>query len=82
MIVECNVWCIGTNRALVDMGLPEGDSWMPFAVDFTKVEVIKLAGESDFLGDNKPVIYINGDNYTLDIPFEEAVKLWKEALGK
>lgn len=73
---------MGNSAAHIDLGLPEGDRWMPFAVDFSQVEVIKLAGESDFLGDNKPVIYINGDNYTLDIPFDQAVRLWKEAMNK
>lgn len=80
MIIECKVWCVGNSRALVDMGLPEGDSWMPFAVDFCKVDIIKLAGESDFLGNDKACIYVSGDNFTLDISFIEAIKLWKEAM--
>lgn len=82
MIVECNVWCVGNSLTNIDLGLPEGDKWTAFAVDFSKVEAIKLASESDFLGDDKPVIYFHGDNFTLDIPFEKAVKLWKEALNK
>lgn len=80
-VVECNVWCVGDEKA-ASMGLPEGDSWMPFAVDFCTISSIKLAGETDFIGNDKATIYFHGREVTIDIPYRQAVKLWREFLIK
>ena len=80
MIVECNVWCVGNSTTNIDLGLPEGDRWMPFVIDISKVDAIKLAGENDFIGPDKACVYLRGDNFTLDIRFADAIELWKEAL--
>jgi hypothetical protein len=80
MIVECNVWCVGIPQEQIDLGLPEGDSWMPIAVDFSTISHIKLAGENEFLGPDKACVYIHGLSFTLDIRFADAIELWKEAL--
>lgn len=77
MIILCNVWCNGNSNENISLGLPEGDSWMPFAVDFTKICSIKLAGENDFLGNDKATIYTNNQHFTIDITFFDALKLWK-----
>lgn len=78
MIVECNVWCIENDQSLIDMGLPEGDRWMPAAVDFSMIRAIKLAGASDFLGDDKSTVYFGNDSTTIDIPYSEAVAIWRK----
>ncbi|HEY3385374.1 MAG TPA: hypothetical protein VGK46_02625 [Saprospiraceae bacterium] len=83
MIIECNVWCVDTPKEQINLGLPEGDRWMPIAIDFSKVVAIKLCGENDFIGDQAPVVYVGYDqDFILDIPYMEALKLWKEAIGK
>lgn len=79
MIVECNVWCIDNTPEQIEIGLPEGDRWMPFAIDFNVVEAIKLAGENDFIGNDKATLYYNGNHTTVDITFNEAIKLWRKA---
>lgn len=79
-VIECNVWCVGNDKNLVDMGLPEGDSWMPFAIDFTTIASIKLAGENEFLGNDKATIYFHGREVTIDIAYKDAIKLWKRFL--
>lgn len=79
MIVECNVWCVGNPEKLIELGLEEGDSWMPFAIDFNIVESIKLAGENEFLGNDKATLYYNGNHTTVDISFTEAIKIWRKA---
>ena len=81
MIIKCHVWCTGRSRREIDLGLPEGDSWLPFAVDFSIVNAIKLAGENDFLGNDKASIYFQGEVFTIDITFEKAIELWEKAKG-
>lgn len=77
MIVECNVWCVGNDPKLIDMGLPEGDSWMPIAIDFRRVIAIKLAGPHEFVGDDKATIHLeHGLCFTTDIPYRNAVTIW------
>jgi len=78
-IVECNVWCTAVDKQLIELGVAEGDSWMPIAVDFTRVVAIKLSGENDFLGDDKATLYFDGRELIVDISYTEAIKLWKYA---
>lgn len=78
-IIECNVWCVASDTA-ADLGLPEGDQWMPIAIDFRTISAIKLCGETEFLGTDKAVVYFNGRDVTIDIPYKDAVLFWKEAL--
>lgn len=78
-IVMCNVWCVSNTKTEIDLGLPEGDKWMPIAVDFSKIVAIKLAGENEFLGGDKPVVYLPNDNFTIDIPYQQAIKMWRAA---
>lgn len=79
-IVECNVWCVANTEDAINLGLPEGDSWMPFAVDFSCISAIKLSGESEFLGNDKATINFNGRDLTIDIPYKQAVAMWKKVL--
>lgn len=79
MIVECNVWCIDNPPEHIEMGLPEGDRWMPISIDFSIVVAIKLCGENEFIGDDKAVLYFDGNYLTVDIKYTDAVKWWKEA---
>lgn len=81
VILDCNVWCVADDRAK-DLGLPEGDSWMPFAIDLTTISAIKLCGENEFLGSDKSTIHYPGGIVTLDVPYTELVKLWKEAMDQ
>lgn len=77
MMVECNVWCVDNPKDQIDLGLPEGDRWMPVTIDFRKIDYIKLAGENEFIGDDKAVIvFASGNNITIDIKYTEAVKMW------
>lgn len=83
MIIECNVWCVDEIKQNIDLGLPEGDRWMPIAIDFSKIVAIKLCGENEFIGDDKPVVYVGCDqNFTLDIPYSKALELWLNAISK
>jgi len=77
-IVSCNVWCVDNERSLIEMGMPEGDRWMPIVIDFSIVEAIKLAGESEFIGDDKATVYFNNNYLTLDLTYKEAVQIWME----
>ena len=69
-IVECNVWCSESDEN-AKMGLPDGDVWMPIAIDFDKVISIKLAGPNDFIGDDRATIYLHGGsvNFIIDITY-------------
>lgn len=78
-IIECNVWCVADDKAK-DLGLPEGDEWMPIAIDFSRITMIKLCGENDFIGNDKPTIYIDGQHLTIDIPYNLAVSIWRRSL--
>ncbi len=78
MIIECNVWCTGRNKYEIDLGLPEGDSWLPFAIDFSSIVAIKECGENDFLGKGKATVYFASEVVTIDISFIDAIKKWKE----
>lgn len=79
-VVTCNVWCVSNTKQEIDLGLPEGDKWMPIAIDFSKIVAIKLAGENEFIGGDKPVVYMaNGENFTIDIPYLQAVNKWRES---
>jgi hypothetical protein len=76
MKIECNVWCV-ENPTNQDLGLPEGDIWLPCAIDLTKVVAIKLAGENEFIGKGKAVVYINGEHFTIDKSYKELVTQWR-----
>jgi hypothetical protein len=75
MIVECNVWCVSNTKELIELGLDEGDTWFPFTFRSEHVIAVKLAGENDFLGDDKACIYIGGDHFTIDRTYKEVVKM-------
>lgn len=76
-ILNCNVWCSDNDKAR-DLGLPDGDCWMPIAIDFTKVSAIKLAGPNDFIGDDKATIYLPYGTVIIDITYNEAVEIWRK----
>lgn len=77
-IIECNVWCVANDQNR-DLGLPEGDEWMPFAFDISKVFAVKLCGPNEFVGDDKATIYlIGGEHMTIDITFIEMISLWRK----
>ena len=76
-IVKCNIWGTDTDPALVELGIPETDVWRPFVIDFNRVSGIKLAAEHEFIGDDKAVLYFDGNVLTVDITFEEAIKIWQ-----
>jgi len=79
-IVTCNVWCVLNTKQEIELGLPEGDKWMPIAIDFSKIVAIKLAGDNEFIGDDKSVIYVSGgENFTTDIPYQQAINMWRGA---
>lgn len=79
MIVQCNVWCSESdlNR---NLGLPDGDIWMPIAINFKAIQTIKEAGGNEFTGPGKAAIYISSDHFIVDIDYKEAVMMWKGAL--
>ncbi len=65
----CNVWC-SEHDQMRDLGLPDGDCWMPIAVDLSKVVTIKLAGPNAFIGNDKATLYlISGSIVIVDVPF-------------
>lgn len=75
--IECKVWCVGNSAKEIEMGLPEGDSWMPYAFDMRAAESIKLAGANDFLGNDKATInFKSGMSVTIDKTFQEMVELF------
>lgn len=75
-IIECKVWCTANDAKLIDLGMDEGDQWMPIAIDLDRVCAVKLAGENEFLGNDKATLYF--EHVTTDIKFTDAIKLWKE----
>jgi hypothetical protein len=77
MILECNVWCSENDQAK-DLGLPDGDCWLPISINVRDIMTIKLAGANDFLGEDKATIYIPGATFIVDITYKDAVKIWKE----
>lgn len=83
MVIECNVWCSDSDEddQLSKLGIDSSDDcWMPVAIDFSKIEHIKLAGKNDFIGDNKACIGMKSGIMIIDIPYEKAVRIWKECL--
>jgi hypothetical protein len=78
-IIECNVWCSESDKNR-ELGLPDGDCWMPIAIDFDVVATIKEAGPNDFLGHGKATVYVNGSHFIIDIEYQEAVKIWKRTI--
>jgi hypothetical protein len=77
MKIDCNVWCI-ENPSNQDLGLPEGDVWLPMAIDLKQVIAIKLAVENDFIGKGKAVVYIPGEHFTLDRSYKDLVSQWRQ----
>jgi hypothetical protein len=78
MIIECNVWCV-KDAENENLGLPTGDAWMPIAIDLSKVNSVKLAGQNDFIGDDKAAVQLPNQVMTIDIPYKEFVILWKSS---
>jgi len=80
-IILTEVWCVANSQDHVNLGLPEGDSWMPMAIDLKSIVAIKLSGETEFLGNDKATVYFSyGSSLTINIAYEKAIKLWKEAI--
>lgn len=75
-IVECNVWCSASDQNR-NLGLPDGDCWMPISIDFGSVLTIKEAGENEFIGKGKATIYIPGQHFIVDIDYKDAVIIWR-----
>lgn len=76
-VLQCNVWCSENDKAK-DLGLPDGDCWMPIAIDLMKVEAIKLAGPNEFIGDDKATIHLqSGAHFIIDVIYQEAVNKWE-----
>lgn len=71
MIIETSVWCESENE-YAGMGLPKEDCWMPFIFNVGDVIGVKLAGESDFLGNDKATIYMkSGESFVIQTTFRE-----------
>lgn len=77
MILETEVWCSADDKAR-DMGLPDGDIWMPIAIDFDKIDTIKEAGSNDFIGEGKATIYVGGVHFIIKMDYKSAVEKWKQ----
>lgn len=77
MIFECNVWCSESDKNR-DLGLPDGDCWMPIAIKYEAVLAVKEAGENDFLGKGKATIYLNNEHFIIDIPYQDFKKIWQD----
>jgi len=77
MILECNVWC-SENDQNRDLGLPDGDCWMPIAIDLIEVKTIKEAGRDDFIGDCRATLYLSGEHFIIDLSYTDAVTLWRK----
>lgn len=76
MILECNVWCSESDENR-ELGLPDGDCWMPIAIKLSEIVAIKLAGPNDFIGDGKATINFHGSSFIIDVTYNEAVKIWR-----
>lgn len=81
-IVQCNVWCVDNDEKQIEMGFPEGDRWMPIAIDFSQIRHIKLAGENEFLGNDKACLGFDSGTMTVDITYDDAVKIWLNIMQK
>lgn len=79
MIIETEVWCIGESPENVELGLPEGDQWMPFIFDIRNVSAIKLAGPTEFLGDDKATIHIFDKSFTINKTYFDMADLFKQS---
>ena len=79
MILQTEVWCSADDKAR-DLGLEDGDCWMPIAIDWRKVATIKLAGPNDFIGEDKATIYVDGVHFIIKMKFTDAVEMWKEMM--
>lgn len=79
-IVETEVWCIKHNQQEQELlGKPEGDQWMPIVFRMDHVISVKLAGENDFIGDDKAHITLStGDQFTIKITYENFKAWWME----
>lgn len=53
---------------------------MPFAIDFRTISSIKLAGETEFLGNDKATVCYHGRDLTIDMTYNEAVSIWRRIL--
>jgi hypothetical protein len=75
MILETEVWCSESDKNR-DLGLPDGDCWMPISILFSSICAIKEAGSNDFIGDNMATIYLKNEHFIINLKYTEAVKLW------
>lgn len=76
------MWCTAVAQADV-LGIDPGDQWMPVMIDFSKVMIIKLSGENDFLGNDKAnLTFIDGTHITIDLPYTKAVEFWEYEIRK
>jgi len=79
MILSCNVWCSESDENR-NLGLPDGDCWMPISINLKSVVTVKEAGGNDFIGKGKATLFINGEHFIIDQTYNEVVKWWSDAL--
>jgi hypothetical protein len=73
IILECNIWCYQNASAEV------GDEWVPGSFDMSKICAIKLTTEDpQHFACGMARIYFNDENFTVDVPYDKMVTLWKE----
>ena len=82
-IIETEVWVYTSTQEELDkakdLGLPapeNDDAWSKAFVDFNEVTVIREAIENDFIGKGKACIHVGDERLTINMPFEEAMKIW------
>lgn len=78
MIFSCNVWCSASDENR-NLGLPDGDCWMPITIDFSRILAVKEAGANEFLGEGRATIYLPNEHFIIDTMYANAVELWKES---
>lgn len=81
MILSCNVWCSESDKNR-ELGLPDGDCWMPISINLKSVVAIKEAGPNDFIGDGKATIYLPQEHFIIEITYQEAIRFWESELNR
>lgn len=79
MILHTEVWCSESDKNR-DMGLPDGDCWMPISIRLDMVIAIKEAGVNDFIGEGKATIYLYNEHFIINLSQKEAIEKWQSAL--
>lgn len=77
MIFETEVWCHTATEREREMGIPDGDQWLPIAIDWDKVLAVKLAGENDFYGADKASVYVSDQHFIINCSYKRAIEEWK-----